>query len=256
MLKINRQQFIEHELKVNGSILISDISRKLSCSEETIRRDLKEMEQQGLLKRIHGGAYLPEDFDKNVPIQLRETFFQEEKQNMAEHIVKTCIQENDIIMLDSSTTCLTLAQQLLQSGMNLTIITNSVRIYHYYDTHSSNVKIIGTGGTFRQRTSSFVGYETIQSIAQYIADKCFISCPALDLFYGLLDNSRRESEIRKAYLRQSRQHYLIADHTKFSEKADIVISSLDVLDKIITVPKLSKAWKEKCSELNLSVDYC
>lgn len=256
MLKIDRQQFIERELHLNGSILISDISKKLNCSEETIRRDLKEMEQRKLLTRIHGGAYLEEGYEKSVPIQLRETFLPEEKQRLADFILNSYIHENDILMLDSSTTCLTLAQQLLHSGLNLTIITNSLRICNLYDTNSSNVKLVCTGGTLRQRTSSFVGFTTTQAISQHIADKCFISCPAIDLQYGLLDNSMRESSIRKSYIQQSRKHFFIGDHTKFSEKADIVIAELNALNNIITNQKLSKAWNDKCSALDITIDYC
>lgn len=79
MLKIDRQKHLEEELHTYGSILISTMSQKLNCSEETIRRDLKEMESQNKLKRIHGGAFLPDADDKGAPVQLRETFFSQEK---------------------------------------------------------------------------------------------------------------------------------------------------------------------------------
>ena len=64
MLKVDRQRYLEEELHTYGSILISAMSQKLNCSEETIRRDLNEMESQNKLKRIHGGAFLPDADDK------------------------------------------------------------------------------------------------------------------------------------------------------------------------------------------------
>ena len=68
MLKLERQLFIEKELHEKGSVLVSELSKVLDCSEETIRRDIKEMEAAGKLNKIHGGAYLPDKYDKGVPI--------------------------------------------------------------------------------------------------------------------------------------------------------------------------------------------
>ena len=82
MLKIDRHKLLEEELRTYGSILISTMSQKLDCSEETIRRDLKELEAQNKLKRIHGGAFLPEADDKGAPVQLRETFSPKKRKNL------------------------------------------------------------------------------------------------------------------------------------------------------------------------------
>ncbi|PKM52215.1 MAG: DeoR/GlpR transcriptional regulator [Firmicutes bacterium HGW-Firmicutes-7] len=257
MLKIDRQKAIEEELRAHGSVLISDMSQKLDCSEETIRRDLKEMEKEKKLARIHGGAFLPEEHDKSVPIQLRETFFSTEKERMASHVMKNYIQEEDIIMLDCSTTCLTLAKQLLLSNMKLTIITNSLCICNLFSTASTNkVKLICLGGTLRQRSSSYIGYQTTQALSTYLADKCFISCPAIDMKHGLIDNNMNEGQIRKGYIHQARQRFLVADHTKFSEKSDVIITGLKDLDVVITNKPLSKSWEQTLQDANLFIDYC
>ena len=87
MLKLERQLFIEKELHEKGSVLVSELSKVLDCSEETIRRDIKEMEAAGKLNKIHGGAYLPDKYDKGVPIELRESFFASEKEQMADKAV-------------------------------------------------------------------------------------------------------------------------------------------------------------------------
>lgn len=257
MLKIGRQKAIEDELRAHGSILISNMSQMLDCSEETIRRDLKEMEKAKKLVRIHGGAYLPEEHDKSVPIQLRETFFSAEKELMASYIVKNYVQEEDIIMLDCSTTCLTLAKQLLLCNMKLTIITNSLRICNLFTSATTNkVKLICLGGTLRQRSSSYIGYQTTESLSKYLADKCFISCPAIDMQHGLIDNNMNECEIRKTYIKQARQCFLVADHTKFSEKSDIIITGLDKVDIVITNRPLSKKWEQTLQSHNISINYC
>ena len=95
MLKIDRQKHLDEELHTYGSILISTMSQKLNCSEETIRRDLKEMEAQNKLKRIHGGAFLPDADDKGAPVQLRETF-SHRKKNDLQHVQLIALLKKEI----------------------------------------------------------------------------------------------------------------------------------------------------------------
>lgn len=256
MLKVDRHRMIEEELRLYGSLLISDMSKKLNCSEETIRRDLNDLETQRKLKRIHGGAFLPETEDRGAPVHLKETFLPKEKGSLASFTLKNHIREGETIMLDSSTTCLTLAQQLSIQNMKLTIITNSLRICSLFDKQVSSIRLIAIGGTFRQKASSFVGYQATDAVSHYVADKCFISCSAIDLVHGLLDNSQDESQVRKAFIRHSQKNFLIADHTKFSDTADYIITGLDSVDTVITDKKLSAAWEKTLKEHKLPVQYC
>lgn len=254
MLKIDRQEKIERELQQKRSVLISDLSKLLKCSEETIRRDLREMESANKLERIHGGAYLPEKYDKGVPIQLRETFYVEEKEQMA-HVALSYIKDNDVIMLDSSTTCLKLAEALLASKLNITIITNSLRICNLCERYDSNVKLICLGGSYHSSTSSFVGYHALDTLHTYYADKCFISCPSIDIEYGLSDNNSNSAKIRSSMIRNSKEHFLIMDHTKFNKKSNILFESLKNIDVLITNHMLNNTWSNACEKLNCKIKY-
>ncbi|KEH91042.1 hypothetical protein Z965_07585 [Clostridium novyi A str. BKT29909] len=257
MLKIDRQNQIEQILHEQGSVLISKLSEKLHCSEETIRRDLREMEMQNKLKRIHGGAYLPEKYDKSVPIEIRESLFNTEKERMASYVINSYIEDNDVIMLDSSTTCLKLAQSLLNSDKHITVITNSLKICNVFNNNSSShIKLTCVGGDLCTRTSSFSGYKTTEALQSFLADKSFISCPSVDLTHGLVDNNLNDSMIRATILQQSRLHFLIVDHTKFSETANVKFAELNNIDVLVTDKKLSPEWTRKCLELNLKIDYC
>ena len=256
MLSIERQNFIENELKIHGSVLISDISAKLSCYEETVRRDLTELEKNGRLIRVHGGAYLPSDTDKGVPVKIKQTLLPEEKNKIAEIVIRDFIKEKDTIFLDSSTTCVTLAKKIIDLDIKVTIITNSLITFKIYcDSGCQNVKLIGIGGNYRERACSFVGYDTTNQISNYSADKCFLSPSAISLTLGLLDNSSNECQIRKAFIKQSREHYLISDHTKFSDTADYVICNLKQIENIITDDKLDKVWTDAFNELGIKYTY-
>ena len=126
-MKIERQNIIDQEINKQGFVLVPAMSEMLKCSEETIRRDLKEMESQGRLMRTHGGAYLIENFDKTYPTNLRKAYYHQTKDCLARRAIEH-MQENDIVMLDSSTTCLALAEAMIRSQKMLTVITNSLQI--------------------------------------------------------------------------------------------------------------------------------
>lgn len=243
MLALERQKYIENALKISGSILISEISAKLNCSEETIRRDLNELEKNNKLKRVHGGAYIPLDTDKGVPAKIKEILLLEEKQKIADIAIKQFISDNDTVFIDSSTTCVTLAKKIIDLNLKVTIITNSLLIFKYFcDSVCENVMLIGLGGNYRPRACSFVGYDTTQTIRNYSADKCFISPSAVNCNSGLLDNSSNECQIRKTFIQQSEQHVLLCDNTKLDDTANYVISGLDSINCVVTDKSPSKKW--------------
>ena len=142
-MKIERQNIIDQEINKQGFVLVPAMSEMLKCSEETIRRDLKEMESQGRLMRTHGGAYLIENFDKTYPTNLRKAYYHQTKDCLARRAIEH-MQENDIVMLDSSTTCLALAEAMIRSQKMLTVITNSLQICLLCN--ESNISFLVKGG--------------------------------------------------------------------------------------------------------------
>lgn len=254
MLKHKRQQIIEEKLNAKGSVLVSELSKQLNCSVETIRRDIKEMDALGLLTKIHGGAYLPSKYDKGVPIELRETFFEKEKMNMASKAVEL-IKDNTVIMLDSSTTCLKLAQAIIDSGKCVTLITNSLRICSLFNSQFSNVNLISLGGQLHKPTASFTGYRTTDMLTQNFADISFISCPAVHIAHGLSDNNLNEGEVKKHMLLNSRRKVLIIDHTKVDSIADVLFYDLCDVDIIITDQPLPIKWTKFCKQSSIEIIY-
>lgn len=254
MIKPKRQELIENKLKENGNVFVAELKDSLQCSEETVRRDIKEMEEQGKLIRIHGGAYLPEKYDKGVPFELREGMYEQEKNDMAD-IALAMIKNNSVIFLDSSSTCLHLAKKIRDSGKIVTLITNSLRICNVFSQKKSDVNLICLGGRFHQETSSFTGYTTTDSIKFNYADIAFISCPALHMERGLSDNNLNEAEVRKTMLNNANQKVLIVDHTKFGSISDILFYPLDDIHKIITDKRLDANWREYCIQSSIEV-YC
>lgn len=254
MLKLERQNTIEKELREKGSVLVSQLSKLLACSEETVRRDIKEMESAGKLNKIHGGAYLPDKYDKGVPIELRETFFENEKEQLAKEAIHI-IKDHSVLMLDSSTTCLKLAEAIASSGKCVTLITNSLRISSMFISKPSNVNLICLGGQLHKATASFTGYRTTDNLQQNFADISFISCPSVHLQHGLSDNNLNQGKVRKHMLDNSHYKVLIVDHTKVDAISDVLFYDLADIDLIITDLKLPSSWESYCKESSIEIIY-
>ncbi len=255
MLKIERQNIIAKEINKQGFVLVPALSELFHCSEETVRRDLKEMEREGRLVRTHGGAYQFERFDKSYPTDLRKMMLRRTKSRLAAQAMLH-IQENEVVMLDSSTTCLTLAEAMIQSQKPLTIITNSLLICSLCSEHETNIDLICVGGALRRRTTSFTNQHTLDILKCYYADSAFISCPKITMEFGLSDNHLSEANVRKTMLNQSKRRYVVMDHTKFDENANMVIGGLDVVDMIITDQELGREWEAFASKRSIDIEYC
>ena len=244
MLKIDRLNAIETKISQKGSVVVSRLSKELNVTEETIRRDLAELEDNGKLIRVRGGAYLPDAGEKVVPIDIRENLLLEEK-DIIVHEALNFINEWDTIFLDSSTTAIQLANLIKSANIRITLITNSLSISNLFLNHKS-VRLICLGGQLRSSTNSFVGQYTLDAAENFSADCCFISSTGIELGIGLTDNNEKEAFLRKKIMNQSQKTFLITDHTKFSESAAYIITALDKVHTLITDRPLSQEWIDYC----------
>jgi len=253
MHKIERHSEIMRLLNGNGCLVVSDVCELLGCSDQTVRRDLQELEEQGKLKRVHGGAFIPDPDDHFAPVRLRARLVVEEKNHMAQLAADRYISDGDTIMLDASTTCDTLARLIISSGPKTTIITNSFATVSEYAGSESESVLIATGGRFRRSTASVEGPDAVSSISAHVADKAFISCNAVSREFGMLDNYEYQRDVRLAMLSHAREKYLIIDHTKFDDRANVVISDFANINGVITDREPDDDWKAFFDGLGISV---
>lgn len=253
MLAIQRLKAIERKLNEKGSVIISSLSKEFNVSEETIRRDLEKLSKTNGLKRVRGGAYLQSSSDKQVPVEIREKIYLEEKQEIANKCMDF-IEDGDTLMIDSSTTAICVAQNINKLEKKVAVITNSIKVVEAFQ-DSKWVRVICVGGGLRKRTKSFIGNQAINQLEKLYANKAFVSCTAVHRKFGLTDDSERESEIRKKMIENSEKIYLIADRTKFDNLESHLICKLDDIDTIVTDQKLSKEWEEDLKEIDVKVVY-
>jgi DeoR/GlpR family transcriptional regulator of sugar metabolism len=244
MLAVKRRQIIAEKVKEKKFITVKELTEEFDVTDETIRRDLKYLEQHGELLRTHGGAFLREVKTFDVDVQYRKAKEIEAKLKIAE-ISKNIINDNDVIFLDSSTTAAEIAKAI--RDMTLTVVTNSLLITNVLANHA-NIKTIVIGGTLDLTNLCFIGDSSSTELGRYFTNKCFVSCRSISLEHGPMDSNERLAMIRSAAISNSNSVYLIADHTKFGGVSLCQIAPLEKFDGIITDEQPSQQWLKAVSK--------
>lgn len=253
MIKLERQNRILRALNDNGTISISEVAKELKCSEETIRKDLVELEKLGKLVRIHGGAYLADVYDKGFPISLKKTLLKEEKIHIS-NIAKDYIKENMLITLDSSTTCLELAKKIMDLKINVSVITNSLEIANICSM-SNKITLFLAGGILKNNSNSFIGHSVLDYLNFFVSDIAFVSYPCINFEFGLGDNTMEDLKIRDAMLKRAKLRILLVDHTKLEDVSATVFSKNLNIDTVITDRKINKKWNEFFKKEGINVKF-
>lgn len=244
MLAVKRRQIITEKIKVKKFITVKELTEEFDVTDETIRRDLKYLEQNGELLRTHGGAFLREIKTFDVDVQYRKTKEINAKLKIAE-ISKDIITENDVIFLDSSTTAAEIAKAI--RNMSLTVVTNSLIIINLLVNHP-NIKTVVIGGPLDLTNLGFIGDSSTGELGRYFTNKCFVSCRSISLEHGPMDSNERLAMIRSAAISNSNAVYLIADHTKFGGVSLCQIAPLEKFNGIITDIEPDEEWIKTVSK--------
>jgi len=230
MLTCERRDKILALIREKKSVSAKLIASEFYISEATVRRDLNTLEQEGLIRRTHGGALLAEGRDKDMPLSFRENDNIREKRDIAEKAL-TLIHDDDVIMMDSSTTALILARRL-HIFRGLTVITNGIRTANALSAHHG-LKVICTGGYIRENSFSMVGQHACESIARYNADLFLFSCCGFSTTQGITESTDEEALIKQKMFACSAKRVLLCDSTKFDKVFLSKTCRADELDTIV-----------------------
>ncbi len=216
----SRRVGIINMLKEHEYLPVSALSKFLSTSEITIRRDLNFLQSEGILTRFHGGAKLSDRF------QNGDSYFSDSNVNNAvkTNIAKQCdklIKDGEAVFIGSGSTTYEILRLL--SKRNITIITNHALI----NTIPSPciATIIGTGGIYNQISRSYHGEIALHTVNEITADLCIIGVNCIDIGKCLTMHSYSEAYINKAFLKQTRgKRIMVADHSKFVNSCSSYVS--------------------------------
>ncbi len=238
MLAAERRANIARMAEQHGSVRVAELSRMFDVTEETIRRDLEELEEGGYLKRTYGGAVNINGTGLELPFARRVESHREEK-NVIARCAAAMVQEGETIILDASTTALWLAKHLIDRR-DLTVLTNSIQVVMEL-AGRPGVRVICTGGNLRDRTLGFVGPLAERAISGYYVDKVFMSGKGLTPDGGLTDSNELEVELKKVMLAAAKERIALVDSSKLGHRGFARIEGLTGFTAIITDPGIDPA---------------
>ena len=246
-----RLNLILQILNDNGKIEVTDLSNKFSVSKDLIRKDLQKLEDQGLLERTYGGAIPKRAIAKNYSVLDRMSSNIDEKKSIARKAFRL-IQPFETIFLDVTSINYFLAEEIANSGINVTVITNMIDIMHFLY-HSPNVRLIGIGGVLNKNLDGFTGSISIEQIQKYKSDKAFVGVVGIDLISGTLTTFDPDDGLTKnAIIESSKNKYLITEKQKIYQDGNFVYSNIEVFNGIIS-GKLPDEVKKRFKKNHLTV---
>jgi len=228
MLKKERQSFILRQVNVHNKVLSSDLSLEMNVSEDTIRRDLNELSDEGKIMKVHGGA-LSKSFHLSFPSS--NVYSLDAKKTIAQKAVRL-IKDGMFVLTTGGTTIIELAKAL-PAELSATFITGSIPAAQEY-THHPNIELIFIGDKVSKNSQITVGGEAISKIKQLKADLCILGTNALDVENGFTDNDWDIVQVKKAMIESSDKVVSLSISEKLNTTQRIKVCDLKEIDFLIT----------------------
>lgn len=235
MLKSERQEKILAGLQRYKMVSVAELKQLFDVSEITIRRDLDDLEQEGYLHRVHGGARIVARSHPEPPVLLRQKEQIEEKEAISAAALEF-IHDGDVIALESGSTTIALARKIAEKEwQNLQIITNNFEIQKVLR-NASHIQLIFIGGFVDQQEMCTYGELAETALKCLRVRKYFCGCRGIDPEFGRSNNIQTGFEIGtvRSFAEISDQIILLADHTKFGLTFALQMLPSDQIDVIIT----------------------
>jgi DeoR/GlpR family transcriptional regulator of sugar metabolism len=233
-----RRQQILNLLEETGSLDVGDLADRFAVSVVTIRKDLDDLDRQGLLQRTFGGAVFSHRSRFNRSFLERTSQHLREKRAIAAAALEY-IKDGDTIILDAGTTTLALAQLLKQHVKSAFIITCSVPVA--LEVSSAGYDILLLGGMIRNKSLALLGRETLWMLDRYRADKAFLGSSGFTIEKGHTTPNPDDAQIKEAIMRVSLEKYVLVDSSKFGDQCLTRFANLRDVDLTITDSHLPKA---------------
>lgn len=237
MLPDQRRKKLLEVLSLSGAADVARLAGSLDVSPATVRRDLQYLEDQGFLRRTHGGAVLP--FESTAFYPQHESKLQQQQPEKAAiaRMAAQRVANGDVVVLDSGTTTLLLAREL-RTKRDLTIVTSDLKIALEL-TDVPGFEVICVGGTVRPRSYNTLGSFAEQMLRELHANHTFLGADGIDLRAGVTNATVTEVPVKRLMMACGLAVTLVADHSKFGRVGLAKVADLTDFVEIITSPGLS-----------------
>ena len=254
MTTYERRQSLLDILRDQPGLRVPELAKALDVSEGTVRNDLNALEEEGRLKRVHGGAVLndQDEFQNN-------SFVRRYKQNIA---AKTAIareaailvKDGDSILLDASSTVYYLARAL-SDRQDLRVVTNGFEVARELAENASN-NVILIGGVVNNNSSSVTGLLSERIIEELHIEKAFLSCSGFSLERGMTEVLLAEAQIKRKVIESSQQLYALIDSSKFGKEDLTPFARYERITRLFTDSNLSPEWMARLEQAGMAFTIC
>lgn len=250
MIASQRQFFILSRLRTRGAVRIAALSKELGVSSMTVRRDIADLADRGLLRRVHGGAV-------STSALLAEPLFSVKSQldvDLKDEIAQAAIEfvsPGDVVAIGGGTTTYVFAQRLMESRRSdgITILTNSTPVAELVQaTESKDVEVIVTGGVVT-RSNSLVGPIADKVISSLRVNSLFLGTHSVSIPRGFLTPNSLEASTNQALMGISDRTFILADHSKWQNTSLSLFAGFDAVDAVIADSSLPPAQASATREL-------
>ncbi|MEV6978114.1 DeoR/GlpR family DNA-binding transcription regulator [Kitasatospora sp. NPDC093806] len=249
MLKADRTARILAHIADAGSADVHALAELLGVSGATVRRDLQELHEQGLLQRTRGGA-VTGAVNLELPLRHRGERQSAEKRRIAA-VAERLVPDGAVVGLTGGTTTTELAR-VLADRPGLTIVTNAVNIAAELIVRA-DVRLVVIGGIARSASYELVGPAADRMLAQYHLDLAFIGVDGLTVREGCTTHDEMESQTDRAFMRSSGRSVVLADSTKIGRVTFATICPLADVDDLVTDDALDRAQEEALTAAGVRV---
>ena len=218
-------------LKENSKLLVPNLCAFFSVSPATIRNDLRELENAGLLKRTHGGAI------SNSKTKFELDSYQKEVKNHAEKLAiakyaASLVEDGDTVAIDTGTTTLELAKNL-RDKKNVTVVLNDILIASYLE-ENTDINVILTGGGLRKNFHCTLGPIAIRALGGLSVDKAFMATNGISIKKGLTTPDINQAEVKRAMIEIASEIIVLCDSTKIGNNGFAQVAPVTSIHRLIT----------------------
>jgi DeoR family transcriptional regulator, fructose operon transcriptional repressor len=230
LIPADRQKAIREMVHKQGIVRVNELSELFGVSVLTIRRDLDQLEQRGVLERTHGGAVLRQSMPVEPLYSQKEQFRREEKECIAREAA-SLIEDGDMVLINSGSTTQAVIHAL--TGRSITIITNNIGAARVADTAAFN--LIFTGGSYRTQSQSVTGDIGMLALGRVYANKAVIGVDGFSLSYGLTTPILQEAEMTRRMIEATVGTVIVvADSSKIGVVSNFKTADLRRIDYLVT----------------------
>ena len=234
---LNRRVEILKLLEEKGHIQIIMLSNLFKVSDVTIRNDLSQLEQKGMLVRTRGGAIKQQRVGIDIRLSEKASLHFAEKQRIGKKALEF-INHGDTIILDSGTTTEEIAKNL-SSFKDLTVITNAINIAGQLADYT-NIKVVVPGGFLRDNSLSLVGSTAEKSLKNFYCDKVFMGVDGIHTEHGISTPNLEEAQLNRIMIEVASELIVVADSSKFYKRSFAFIAPIADISTLITDKNIDK----------------